>query len=379
MKYNTFTLEEYMAKYEFQAPYLFCCSDAETVSMKALLDGASPEDKLLWDNLSLGYTETRGLPLLRQQICDSLYPSLNQDNILCFVGAEEGIFCALNVLCTPADHVIVLSPCYQSLLEIPKQCTPHVTEIELRYENSWKIDFAAIENALQPNTKLIVVNFPHNPTGQIITVQELNDLIALCEKRDLWLFSDEVYRLLGNPTRDASGWPQPAACLYPKAVSLGVMSKSFGLAGLRIGWIACQQASLLHAMEGMKHYTSICNSAPAELLAYFALKQKDQLLERNNSIVQENLDLLNNFVKKYSALFEWVVPEGGCVGFMKYKGHKKTLTEFCDGIREKKGILFLPATEFNKPGLSFFRIGFGRANMKDCLQRLIEYVEENDL
>lgn len=121
-----------------------------------------------------------------------------------------------------------------------------VTEIALREENHWRIDLAEIKQAMTPQTKAVVINFPHNPTGQVITEAELTALIALCEQNDVWLFADEVYRLLGHPDLL---WAKPAACLYPKALSLGVMSKAFGMAGLRIGWIACQDKELLHKIK----------------------------------------------------------------------------------------------------------------------------------
>ena len=137
MAIKTFKLEEYLTRYEFSAPYLLCCSDAESFSMQEIIDLGDSEDKKMWENLRLGYTETTGMPLLREQIAKSLYPTLNADNILCFAGAEEGIFAALNVLCGPSDHVIVLTPCYQSLLEIPASIGADVTSIALREENDW--------------------------------------------------------------------------------------------------------------------------------------------------------------------------------------------------------------------------------------------------
>jgi aspartate/methionine/tyrosine aminotransferase len=183
-----------------------------------------------------------------------------------------------------------------------------------------------------------------------------------------------VYRLLGNPL--SGSWASPAACLYNKALSLGVMSKSYGMAGLRIGWIACQDVELLKELERMKHYTSICNSAPSEVLAYFALKQKDTIHARNNQIIEENMEYLTKFVNDYSDLFDWTVPEGGCVGFMHYKGKTKNIDEFCADLVSKKGVLLMPSTQFSydKP---YFRIGFGRKNMKEALDRLREYLEEN--
>ena len=337
--------------------------------MQEIIDLANPSDRVLWDSLRLGYTEAKGLPILREQIAKSLYPSLNQDNILCFSGAEEGIFCALHVLCDPTDHVIVLTPCYQSLMEIPKMKGANVTAVQLQEKNNWRIDLDAIKKAIRPNTKVIIINFPHNPTGQVITQDELDALVKLCDLYGLWLFSDEVYRLLGRPS---SPWAKPAAEVYPKALSLGVMSKAFGMAGLRIGWIACQNKGLLTKMEQLKHYTSICNSSPAEIISLIALQNKDQILERNNWIVSENLTLLDVFFNEHSDLFSWVRPQGGCVGFVNYKSHEP-IDDFCDRLVKENGALLMPASVYDFDE-QYFRIGFGRKNMPEALDKLREFL-----
>lgn len=369
MTINTFKLEEYLTKYEFSAPYLLCCSDAESFSVQEIINLASTQDKLLWDNLRLHYTEPYGMPPLREQIASSLYPDLKPENILCFAGAEEGIFASLHVICEPKDHVIVLTPCYQSLLEIPKLKGANVTSIPLRAENEWRISIDEITSAINRYTKCIIINFPHNPTGQVISQDELNDLIRLCDAKGLWLFSDEVYRLLGNPSQP---WAKPAAELYPKAISLGVMSKAFGMAGLRVGWIACQDKEILHKIKIMKDYLSICNSAPAEILSLITLKNKDPILKRNNQIVSENLDLLDGFFKQYPDLFSWVRPQGGCVGFVKYHG-SGSIDNFCERLIEQHGVLLMPASVYDHQS-QYFRIGFGRKNMPEALDRFKEFL-----
>lgn len=369
MNLNIFKLEEYLTQYEFSAPYLLCCSDAESFSMQEIIGLASHEETELWHKLKLQYTEPYGLPQLRQQIATNLYPNLEAENILCFAGAEEGIFASLSVLCEPNDHVIVLTPCYQSLMEIPKLKGATVTQVALKEENQWCIDLKEIEQSIKKNTKCLVMNFPHNPTGQVITPQELKNLINLCAKYDLWLFSDEVYRLLGKPE---DGWPDPAAVLYPKALSLGVMSKAFGMAGLRVGWIACQNKELIHKIKLVKDYLSICNSAPSEIISLITLKNMDKILARNNQIVSENLQLLDNFIIQYSDLFEWVKPQGGCVGFVKYKG-KEAVETFCDTLVKERGVLLLPALVYDH-NANYFRIGFGRKNMPEALYRLEKFI-----
>ena len=364
-KINTFKLEEYLAQYEFSAPYLLCCSDAESFGMQEIIEMAEPVDKDSWNHLRLSYTESKGMPSLRKQIVNTLYPTLDAENILCFSGAEEGIFCALQTLCASGDHVIVLTPCYQSLMEIPKHYGCDVTTVALKEENDWRIDINAIKNAIKPTTKCVIINFPHNPTGQVITQGELQALVGLCAFHDLWLFSDEVYRLLGSP---ASPWAKPAAEMYPKALSLGVMSKAFGMPGLRVGWIACQDNKLLNKIEQMKHYTSICNSAPAEILSLIALKNSDQVLARNNKITADNLALLDTFFDEYSDLFSWVKPQGGCVGFVNYKS-TESVDVFCDRLVKECGVLLMPASIYDTP-TNHFRVGFGRKNMPESLDKL---------
>jgi aspartate/methionine/tyrosine aminotransferase len=164
---NIFKLENYLAKYEFSAQHLLCCSDAESFAMSEILAFASSEEMELWNHLRLGYTEAPGLPLLRKTVANELYEGLIADNILMFAGAEEGIFCALHSLIDEDDHVIVLTPCYQSLLEIPRLKKADISEVELKEEHHWRINLNAIQESIRANTKCIIINFPHTtPQGR---------------------------------------------------------------------------------------------------------------------------------------------------------------------------------------------------------------------
>lgn len=371
---NVFKLEAYLGCYEFSARYLLCCSDAESVAMSEVLQMASPQELSDWESLSLGYTEVPGRPALRAMIADQLYTGLTANNILCFAGAEDAIFSSLSTLISAGDHVIVLTPCYQSLLEIPKSRGACVSEIALEEKNNWRIDFAKIESCIQSSTKCVIINFPHNPTGQVIEPAELLLLIELCKKHGIYLFSDEVYRLLG----DSDGvWAEPVACLYEKGISVGVMSKVFGAPGLRIGWLACQDQALLKRFEHMKHYTSICNSASSEILALIILRNKKLILERNNAIVDQNLKLLDAFFAMHHELFSWVSPRGGCVGFVRYKG-SMAVEAFCDLLLKKRGVLLLPGIVYDCD-TPHFRIGFGRKNMCEALSQLAIFLKEDNI
>lgn len=249
-------------------------------------------------------------------------------------------------------------------MEIPKYNNCEITSLLLREKNDWRIDIDDIKQSIKPNTKCVIINFPHNPTGQVITQQELKDLISLLDKYGIWLFSDEVYRLLGVPN---APWASPAAEIYPRAISLGVMSKAFGMAGLRIGWIACQDQRMLKQIEQMKYYTTICNSAPAEILSLIALKNKQSILARNNQIVATNLKLLDNFFVKYEHKFSWSRPQGGCIGFVNYKADELA-DDFCSRLVSEQGVLLMPARMYDIK-TNHFRIGFGRKNMAVSLSK----------
>jgi aspartate/methionine/tyrosine aminotransferase len=359
-----FQLEEFLGEWEFKARYMLCGSDAESWSQAELLSMADSESLELWDNLKLSYTEVAGLPVLRQEIAQ-LYERCNAENILCFAGAEDGIYCAMEALLTPDDHVIVITPCYQSLAELPKHSGACVTSVELSEEQNWELDLARLEASIRDNTKMVVINYPHNPTGARLGTAKLLGLIEIARKYEIIVFSDEVYRLLGD---DHSEWEPPVVSVYERGISLGVMSKAFGLPGLRIGWLAVRDQQVLKKIEYVKHYTSICNSAPAEILSLIALRSKDLILSRNNLIVQENIKLLDQFFHRQAEIFSWVRPRGGCIGFARYSGNDG-VDSFCQQLVEHEGVLLLPGRVYNWPGDNF-RIGFGRKNMPEALARL---------
>jgi aspartate/methionine/tyrosine aminotransferase len=363
MQLNPFMLEEYYGKYEFVVKYMLSSSDAESWTLPEILQMANQQEQDLWHNQRFGYTEIKGMPTLREQIAHSLYPGLDADNILCFAGAEDGIFCTLLALCNKDDHIIVLTPCYQSLFEIPRIAGCNITSIELKQENEWKIDIGAIEDAIKTTTKGVVINFPHNPTGSTITQAELDALIVILAKRNIWLFSDEVYLYLGPKE---TTWATPAACAYSNGISLNVMSKAYGLPGLRIGWIACQNKGILQQIERIKQYTSLCNSSPSELLSIIALHNKDLILNRNQGILEHNLMLLDAFFARHADTFSWVRPQGACTGFVRYHRDEQT-DQFCARIATQANILLLPGSVYNVSS-NHFRIGFGRKNMPEVLE-----------
>lgn len=275
-------------------------------------------------------------------------------------------------MCNKDDHAIILTPCYQSLYEIPASNCGKVDAIPLEENNNWRIEISKIENAIQHNTKCIVINFPHNPTGQVISETEMSALVELRRKYDIWLFSDEVYRFLGTPQY---GWAASAVDCYEKGISLGVMSKAFGMPGLRVGWIACQDKEMLEQFKQYKDYLSICNSAPSELLTEIALSNSAKVLEINNQLVTKNFNQLQQFMEKHNKLFSWVIPNGGCIGFIRLLADTK-VKKICHDLVEKKGVLLLPANVYELQS-NHFRIGYGRKNFSEALGIFEQFIHEN--
>lgn len=361
-----FALEVYFSKWEFVAKYNMAGSDAENISLKELLAMAAPDDCAAFESLSLGYTETFGAPSLREEIAKT-YDTVSPEHLLCFAGAEEAIYTAMQVLLEPEDHAIVITPNYQSAETVPLSICA-VTGVPLEIDSGWDLDIELLRQAVRPSTKVISINFPNNPTGRILPRASFDAIVEICRRHGIWLFSDEVYRLI---ERDPALRLPQAVDVYELGVSLNVMSKAYGLPGLRIGWLACKDRRMLERFERFKHYLSICNSRPSEVLARIALKARDRILDRNRGIVRRNISALNEFFGEYSSLFDWKEPDGGCVGFIRYKG-KDGVEAFTQRLVEEAGVLFLPSSmfrsELNEVPPDCMRVGFGRMHVLEGLE-----------
>ena len=370
MKLPAFKLERFFAQYEFKAPYLLASSDCEAMTIEELLSlesGAEQKFHQTW----LGYTETQGSPGLRQEIAQT-YQSIGIEEILVHAGAEEAVFIFMNIALEPGDHMIVHFPCYQSHSSIAQSLGCEVERWISREADNWELELDWLREAIRPNTKAVVINCPHNPTGYIMSRAKLEELVAICRQHNILLFSDEVYRFLEYRDEDTL----PAACdLYENAVSLGVMSKTYGLAGLRIGWIATHNQEIYQAMAKFKDFTSICSSAPSEFLSTLALRNRDKIIQRNRAIIAANIEICDRFFSNHAALFNWTAPKGGSIAFPSLK-QAVDVEEFCIDLVNQKGVLLLPSTYFDY-GKQNFRIGLGRKNLSECMEKLNEYLQTN--
>ena len=372
MKIKDFELEVFFGKHEFSAPYLLTQSDCESMTVKELLAYEPGAEELLLDGW-LGYTEVPGNPELRGNIA-GLYENINSEEVIVHVGAQEAIFNFFNVFLDKGDHMISQFPTYQSLYEIANAVGCEVSKWELRQqEEGWSIDFDELEALIKPSTKLLCINSPNNPTGYTFTPEEMKRIVDIASKNNLYVFCDEVYKGI---ELDGIGRPW-LADLYDKAISLGVMSKAYGLAGLRIGWIATKDKDILDKMIKMKHYTSISCSSTAEHLAIVALKHSDKLLERNRNIIIENLKIAETFFSKYNSLFRYNRPAAGPIGFNEIK-LDMPIGKFCDLLVAEQGVLLLPSDVYGFRG-QYFRMGYGRKGFKTSLERFEEYLTDKGL
>jgi aspartate/methionine/tyrosine aminotransferase len=366
MKIQDFKLERFFAKYEFTTEFLLCSSDCESLALRELLD-LEPNARLQLENLRLGYTESTGSPTLRREIA-GIYTSIQPDDILVHAGAEEAIFLFMHAALQPGDHVVVHTPCYQSLAETARSAGAIISPWLAREENGWALDPDELKHLLRPGTRAVILNTPHNPTGYLMDRTAFGAVQQITQQHGIPLFCDEVYRELEHDPADRL----PAACdVNPLAVSLGVLSKTYGLAGLRIGWIATRNHEILQKIANYKDYTSICNSAPSEILAEVALRHREKLARRNLGIIRRNLEILDRFFEIHPDQFLWKRPKAGSIAFPHLIG--QDIDIFCDRLVRQAGVLLAPGTLFDDHG-NHFRIGFGRVNLPQAVEQLEKFI-----
>lgn len=367
MNLSPFKLERFFAKYEFNVKHLLGASDCESLTINELLalePGATERFQQQW----LGYTESAGSPSLRAEIA-AVYTSIQPDQVLVHSGAEEAILLFLQATLQTGDHVIVHWPCYQSLNEVARATGADVTHWEARFEHNWALDLAELRRAIRPNTKVIIVNTPHNPTGFLMSHSDWSEIHRIADQHGIILFCDEVYR---ESELDPADCLRAGCDMSPRAVSLGVMSKSYGLPGLRIGWIATHNHEVYENMAHLKDYTTICNSAPSEFLAEVGLRHRHRLTARNIEIVRHNLALLDSFFAHHADRITWVRPKAGAITFPRLL--KGEIEDFAHRLVTQAGVLLVPGTIFEHPG-NHFRLGFGRKNFGEGLEVLGEFLE----
>ena len=364
MKIEPFLTEQFFTDYEFSAPYLLASSDCETMSIAELLTlaGSSLADL---GQVTLGYTESQGNPQLRTQISE-LYETVTADDVVVLTSPVEGIYLAMQSLLEPDDEVIALRPAYDALNNVARHLCRQVVPWNLvATDTDWELDFDRLASLIGPQTRMIVVNFPHNPTGFVPTAAEFDRLVELAREHDTWLFCDEIYRGLEFDT------PIPSATdCYEKSIVLGGLSKTYGLPGLRAGWLVIRDAQLRDELINWKHYTTICPAAPTEFLAGQALLVRQQLVDRSKSIILKNLTLCGDFLGQFPDVFVWRRPRAGSVAFVELNLSKigfDSATDYCHHLARQHGIVLLPGRCLGSED-RFVRFELGRQSFETSLK-----------
>jgi len=369
MQLRPFRLERYYDTREFTARYMMSASDCETWTV-AELTALDPGAAERLHSLPLGYTHTTGHPAVRGRIA-ALYDHVRPDEIIVHAGGQEAVFTLMNAALEPGDHVIVHHPAYQSLAEIPRALGCDVTPWPTTAAVRWALDPDVLRRIVRPRTKAIVINIPHNPTGWLPSASTLDAIVAIAREHGILLVSDEVYRGLEYDERDRL----PAVVdLYERGVSLGVMSKAYGLAGLRLGWLAVRDRDLARRVCEIKDYTTICGSAPSECLATIALEHRHEILSRNIGIIRDNLSAFRAFLDARPTQFAWVPPRAGPVAFVE-PARASDIAHYCDLVLARSGVLLLPGTVFDESSRAV-RVGLGRRSFREALAHYAEFVDQ---
>jgi aspartate/methionine/tyrosine aminotransferase len=373
MKIKPFLTEHFFAKYEFTASHLLASSDCETTSIAELLDLSGGSLAGL-GAVTLGYTESQGHPEYRRLVAE-MYENVTADDVVILTSPVEGIYLTMQTLLEASDEVVALSPAYDALHHVAEHlCGKFEVWQLVPTATGWEMDLDHLRSMVNSKTRLIIVNFPHNPTGYQPDHDELQELIKIARENDCWLFCDEIYRGLEAGFDLGAAIPS-VADIYEKAIVLNGLSKTYGLPGLRAGWLVIRDGMVREKLIGWKHYTTICPAAPTEYLAMRALSVRVQLAERSRETVRSNLAICTSFMERQSALFQWRPPMAGSTALveidLEHLGREQaqsftTTTEYCHDLAQNHGILLLPG-ECLGCSSRFLRIGLGRVGFQTAL------------
>jgi len=366
-----FGVERWFSRYEFTVGVNIAESCIKPLSLKEIADIAGPAFLEEFEGLTFGYTDGSGDPALRRAVA-SMYEGATEDNVLVTVGAIEANFLAFNALIQPGDEVISVFPAYQQLYEVPEAAGAVVKRWVLRRENRFAPDLDELRRLITPRTKMIVINFPHNPTGVALSPELLEEICGIACERGILLHSDEVYRGL----RLDGGPPSPSAWDYRRGgvVVVGSMSKAFGLSGARIGWIVASPEIIRRCAE-LRDYVSICPAKAGEVVARAVLENRVKVMERNRWIALENYGILREWLRENEEFVGAVLPFEGVVAF-PWLRFPMPSEEFCEGLVREHDVLVVPGSRFETEG--HFRVGFGYAREKLIagLDRLSTYLRK---
>lgn len=363
MDMSSFLVDAYFTEYESKAKYMMGSSDPESLPLKEAVSDLSK-----YADEPLGYALGNGYLPLREKL-SALYETVTPDQIAMMNGGEETIYVTMRALLKPGDEIVVQMPSYQSLSVIAKEIGCSIIEYRPGFEEKWAFDLETLKTKITPKTRLLILNYPHNPTGACLTDGEMASIVALCREHRLYLIADEVYRFL---RMDESCSDASFADLYENAVALGSFSKTFAAPGLRLGWVATKSSELMHKLLAYRHFTSTCSNLPCQWIASELLNKRDTIMQRNNAIVRQNATLLEQFVQQHTDLFAYVPPKGATMAYVKLLGGQSAM-DFCMEVLEHTGVLIVPSSVLESSD-EYLRVGLCRESFPKCIQLVSEYL-----
>ena len=370
MKIKPFAVEEWMNAWEVGAKYNIAETCVDSISMNELFE-LTGEDKTEFLNRlcarRLSYGDIEGLPEFRKGVC-GLYKTLNIENIVPTHGASGANHHVFYSLISPGDRVVSIMPTYQQLYSIPESYGADVQILHLSKENNYLPDLEKLRRLVTPKTKMICINNPNNPTGALMSEQMLREIVEIASSADAWILCDEVYRHLSQE----DGWCPSIVDLYEKGISVSSMSKVFSLAGLRLGWIATHDMSVVKSCLSHRDYNLVSCGVFDEMLAAAALKHRDKLLERSRKIVRENLQILDDWVGSEPHV-SYVKPEAGTTALVYYDLDISSY-EFCEEMYKKTGAFVTPGDCFEVPHSMRIGYAYGKQDLIDGLKAISEYI-----
>lgn len=347
-----------MTRWELEVDYDICESGILPLSLAELYDligsdvAGDLQDSIA--TMALGYSEARGTIALRTILADT-YRDTTPDDILVTTGAIEANFLIFNALLSPGDHVVAVSPAYQQLHSVPKAIGADVSLWDVGVDGGgFAFDVDRLEELLRPDTRLIVINTPHNPTGAILDSDQLDQVLDLARERDAWVLSDEAYRWLDH----ADGVPlvEPARNRYEKAISVGTVSKPFGMPGLRIGWLAANQ-EIAQRTWSLRDYISLSPARISDAVTCVLIEHRDCILPRGAEIMRENLAFARSWFGENADLASWQVPRAALLAMMRYEAPVDSVM-LADRLAQEARVMLAPGSAFGLDG--YLRIGIGQ-------------------
>jgi aspartate/methionine/tyrosine aminotransferase len=357
LRYETFTLERWMTRWELDVDYDIAESGILPMSLADLCELITPDSRERLERdlheMSLGYSEARGTIALRSALA-ATYDRAAAEDILVTTGAIEANFLLFNTLLEPGDHAVVVSPAYQQLHSVPRALGAEVDLWSVVQEDGFAYDLNQLESLVRDGTRLIVINTPHNPTGAMLNAGELQDVVRIADRVGAWILSDEAYRWLEHPGGEAL--PAPLHDSYERAISVGTLSKPFGLPGLRVGWFAAN-AEIAAKAWSIRDYVSLSPAKMSDAIAKVVIEERDRILPRNAAIIQKNLELAKTWFANNDDLVHWSPPRAGLLAMMRYDLDIPSL-ELADRLAEDARVMLAPGSTF---GIEhYLRIGIGQ-------------------